>query len=169
MNGRICGTKPLYVALAQRKEERKAHLAAQYVNRINNVRMQQLGHIFQPGGAGGYFVPTLAPPQRFYGPQVTHLRSQPRWATQQPVRQQAGAQNADVKVLHPAAGGYPNITGATNAQYRQAPAAGVRQQAQGGQGAQAAGIRNSARPITGQQQAVQVRKTNKSNEKTFFF
>lgn len=78
MNGRICGSKPLYVALAQRKEERKAHLAAQYVNRINNVRMQQLGHIFQPGGAG-YFVPTLAPPhQRFYGPQVTHLRSQPR-------------------------------------------------------------------------------------------
>lgn len=96
MNGRICGSKPLYVALAQRKEERKAHLAAQYVNRINNVRMQQLGHIFQPSGAGGYFVPTLAPPQRFYGPQVTHLRSQPRWA-QQPVRQQAGAQNADVK------------------------------------------------------------------------
>lgn len=157
MNGRICGSKPLYVALAQRKEERKAHLAAQYVNRINNVRMQQLGHIFQPSGAGGYFVPTLAPPQRFYGPQVTHLRGQPRWATQQPVRQQAGAQNADVKVLHPAAGAYPNITGAANAQYRQAPAGGVRQQAQGGQGAQAAGIRNSARPITGQQQAVQGR------------
>lgn len=60
-------------------------------------------------------------------------------------------------MLHPAAaGGYPNITGATNAQYRQAPAGGVRQQGQGGQGAQAAGIRNSARPITGQQQAVQV-------------
>ena len=26
MNGRIVGSKPLYVALAQRKEERKAHL-----------------------------------------------------------------------------------------------------------------------------------------------
>ena len=26
MNGRILGSKPLYVALAQRKEERKAHL-----------------------------------------------------------------------------------------------------------------------------------------------
>lgn len=58
--------------------------------------------------------------------------------------------------MHPA-GGYPNIAGAANAQYRQAPAGGVRQQSQGGQGAQAAGIRNSARPITGQQQAVQVR------------
>lgn len=98
MNGRICGSKPLYVALAQRKEDRKAHLAAQYVNRINNVRMQQYGHIIHQSGAGGYFVPTLAhPPQRFYGPQMTHLRSQPRWATQQPVRQQAGAQSADVK------------------------------------------------------------------------
>lgn len=61
-------------------------------------------------------------------------------------------------VLHPAAGGYPNIAGAANAQYRQPQAGGVRQQSQGGQGAQAAGIRNSARPITGQQQAVQVRK-----------
>lgn len=60
-------------------------------------------------------------------------------------------------MLHPAAAGaYPNISGATNAQYRQAPAGGVRQQSQGGQGAQAAGIRNSARPITGQQQTVQV-------------
>lgn len=37
------------------------------------------------------------------------------------------------------------------AQYRQAPAG--RQQNQGGQGAQANSIRNSARPITGQQQA----------------
>lgn len=101
MNGHICGTKPLYVALAQRKEERKAHLAAQYVNRLNNVRMQQLGHIFPPSGASGYFVPTLAPPQRFYGQQVAHMRSQPRWATQQPVRQQAGGGNYMYKISSP--------------------------------------------------------------------
>lgn len=126
MNGRICGSKPLYVALAQRKEDRKAHLAAQYINRVNNVRMQQLGHIFQPGSAGGYFVPTLAQPQRFYGPQVAHLRSQPRWATQPPVRQQAGAQGGAV-----AAAGYPNLATAASAGYRQAPSGGVRQQ--GGQ------------------------------------
>jgi polyadenylate-binding protein len=31
MNGRILVSKPLYVALAQRKEDRKAHLAAQYM------------------------------------------------------------------------------------------------------------------------------------------
>lgn len=148
MNGRICGTKPLYVALAQRKEERKAHLAAQYVNRINNVRMQQLGHIFQPGSSTGYFVPALAPPQRFYGPQVAHLRSQPRWATQ-PVRQQAGAQNAGAAAV---AAGYPNV--AATAQYRQVPG-GIRQN-QGGQAGQANAIRNSARPITGQQQAAAI-------------
>lgn len=33
MNGRIVGTKPLYVALAQRKEERKAILTNQYRRR----------------------------------------------------------------------------------------------------------------------------------------
>ncbi|KAK1784129.1 hypothetical protein P4O66_004137 [Electrophorus voltai] len=31
MNGCIVGTKPLYVALAQRKEERQAHLTHQYM------------------------------------------------------------------------------------------------------------------------------------------
>ena len=40
MNGRIVVAKPLYVALAQRKEDRKAHLAAQYMQRIAGMRMQ---------------------------------------------------------------------------------------------------------------------------------
>lgn len=35
MNGRIVGTKPLYVALAQRKEERKAILTNQYRRRLS--------------------------------------------------------------------------------------------------------------------------------------
>jgi polyadenylate-binding protein len=34
MNGRIFGTKPIYVALAQRKEARKAQLIANYANRL---------------------------------------------------------------------------------------------------------------------------------------
>lgn len=87
MNGRIVGTKPLYVALAQRKEDRKAHLASQYMQRMANVRMQQIGQpMFQPGGAGGYFVPTMPQPtQRFYGPaQMTPIRATPRWSQPQP-------------------------------------------------------------------------------------
>jgi polyadenylate-binding protein len=45
MNGHILGTKPLYVALAQRKEDRKAQLATQYMQRISGMRMQQLGQV----------------------------------------------------------------------------------------------------------------------------
>jgi len=42
MNGRILESKPLYVALSQRKEERKAQLAAQHMQRIAGLRMQQV-------------------------------------------------------------------------------------------------------------------------------
>lgn len=85
MNGRIVGIKPLYVALAQRKEDRKAHLTSQYMQRMANMRMQQIGQMFPAGGAGGYFLPTLQPqPQRFYGPttQMTQLRPTTRWPAQ---------------------------------------------------------------------------------------
>ncbi|ROT83574.1 putative polyadenylate-binding protein 1-like isoform 2 [Penaeus vannamei] len=50
MNGRILVSKPLYVALAQRREDRKAHLASQYMQRVAGMRMQQMGQMFQPGG-----------------------------------------------------------------------------------------------------------------------
>ena len=42
MNGRILVSKPLYVSLAQRKEERKAQSAAQHMQRIAGLRMQQV-------------------------------------------------------------------------------------------------------------------------------
>eukprot|EP01135_Chromosphaera_perkinsii_P006689 Nk52_evm3s559 gene=Nk52_evmTU3s559 len=41
MNGRIFVSKPLYVALAQRRDDRKQQLAAQYNQRVAGVRMQQ--------------------------------------------------------------------------------------------------------------------------------
>ena len=47
MNGRILVSKPLYVALAQRKEERKAQLAAQHMQRIAGLRMQQVWNVSQ--------------------------------------------------------------------------------------------------------------------------
>ncbi|KAG5886910.1 hypothetical protein JTB14_004198 [Gonioctena quinquepunctata] len=87
MNGRIVGTKPLYVALAQRKEDRKAHLTSQYMQRMANMRMHQMGQFIQPGASSGYFVPTIPATQRFYGPaQMTQIRSSPRWPAQTPVR-----------------------------------------------------------------------------------
>lgn len=88
MNGRIVVSKPLYVALAQRKEDRKAHLQSQYMQRIASMRMQnqqmgQMGQMFQPGGAG-YFVPTMPQAQRsFFAPtQMQQMRASPRWQTQ---------------------------------------------------------------------------------------
>jgi len=41
MNGKMLGTKPIYVALAQRKELRRAQLEAQHAMRANGIRMQQ--------------------------------------------------------------------------------------------------------------------------------
>ncbi|KAJ8789674.1 hypothetical protein J1605_004911 [Eschrichtius robustus] len=51
MNGRIMGSKPLYVALAQRKEERKAHLTNKYMQRrVGSECPDRLAMDF--GGAG---------------------------------------------------------------------------------------------------------------------
>jgi len=59
MNGRMLGSKPIYVALAQRKEVRQSQLEAQMAQRNEQLRMQQMpGQM--AGGAGMY------PPQLFY-------------------------------------------------------------------------------------------------------
>lgn len=109
MNGRIVGSKPLYVALAQRKEDRKAHLNSQYMQRVANMRMHQIGQMIQPGAAAGFYVPTLPQqPQRYYGAQMP-IRTAPRWPTQPPVRQPtqggttayAGMQNSYNRTVRP--------------------------------------------------------------------
>jgi polyadenylate-binding protein len=87
MNGRIIVAKPLYVALAQRKEDRKAHLASQYIQRMAGMRMQQMGGM-QQMGMGGYFMPTMPQPQRFFTP--AQMRAQPRWPQQQAVPRPGG-------------------------------------------------------------------------------
>jgi polyadenylate-binding protein len=81
MNGRIIVAKPLYVALAQRKEDRKAHLASQYIQRMAGMRMQQMGGMAGFAQQGGYFMPTMPQPQRFFTP--AQIRAQPRWTAQQ--------------------------------------------------------------------------------------
>merc|ERR1712018_448516 len=82
MNGRIIVSKPLYVALAQRKEDRKAHLASQYMQRVTGMRMQQMGQqMAYP--QQGYFVQAPMPqPQRFFNQPAQHMRpgSMPRLA-----------------------------------------------------------------------------------------
>lgn len=99
MNCRIVGSKPLYVALAQRKEDRKAHLASQYLQRVANMRMQHMSQVFQAGNAGSYYVPTMPQPTRFYGPaQMTQIRTTPRWPAQ-PVRPNAQTGSAGLPTM----------------------------------------------------------------------
>ncbi|KAH8404210.1 hypothetical protein KR215_012273 [Drosophila sulfurigaster] len=158
LNGRVLGSKPLYVALAQRKEERKAHLATQYMRHMTGMRMQQLGQIFQPNTASGFFVPTMPPGQRFFGPQLaTQMRNTPRWAP--PVRAPAAVPSVQPGTASAAAGGFQGAGGAVPTQFRQS-AAGARgaqpQPVQGTHAAAAAAAANNmrssgARAITGQQ------------------
>merc|ERR1711942_639712 len=101
MNGRIIVAKPLYVALAQGKEDRKAHLASQYIQRMAGMRMQQMG-------MGGYFMPTMPQPQRFFTP--AQIRAQPRWPQQQAVPRPGGMPGMGMP-RGPRPGG-PRMTGA---------------------------------------------------------
>jgi polyadenylate-binding protein len=88
MNGRMIGSKPIYVALAQRKEVRRSQLEAQMAQR-SQMRMQQ--GIPMPGAPG--YMPS-AP--MFYGPPggfmpqgqrpvfpPNGMMPRPRWAPQQ--------------------------------------------------------------------------------------
>lgn len=100
MNGRIIVAKPLYVALAQRKEDRRAQLASRYMQHMANLRQQQsaqYSQMFQPGPAGNFFIPAMAQTQsRFYAPHAGQMpmRTGPRWNTPvRPAQQAAGFQS----------------------------------------------------------------------------
>uniref|UniRef100_A0A665TE67 Polyadenylate-binding protein n=1 Tax=Echeneis naucrates TaxID=173247 RepID=A0A665TE67_ECHNA len=90
MNGRIVATKPLYVALAQRKEERQAHLTNQYMQRMATVRAvpNPVLNPYQPAPPSGYFMAAIPQAQNraaYYSTnQLAQLRPGPRWATQGP-------------------------------------------------------------------------------------
>ncbi|XP_047239917.1 polyadenylate-binding protein 1 [Girardinichthys multiradiatus] len=105
MNGRIVATKPLYVALAQRKEERQAHLTNQYMQRMASVRAvpNPVINPYQPAPPSGYFMAAIPQAQNraAYYPaagQMAQLRPSPRWTTQ------------GVRPQH-----FPNMTGAMRA------------------------------------------------------
>jgi polyadenylate-binding protein len=74
MNGKIVGNKPLYVALAQRKELRKAQLEAQFAQRAKMAPRMPPGPMYNgqsmfypqpPGGQPGFVYPQMVPRGRF--------------------------------------------------------------------------------------------------------
>ncbi|XP_016108028.1 polyadenylate-binding protein 1-like isoform X1 [Sinocyclocheilus grahami] len=86
MNGRIVSTKPLYVALAQRKEERKAILTNQYMQRLASIRAipsPAIPTTYQQ--SSGYYMTSVPQHQvRSFYNTVPNLRPAPRWTTQAP-------------------------------------------------------------------------------------
>ncbi|XP_053480465.1 polyadenylate-binding protein 1-B-like isoform X5 [Ictalurus furcatus] len=85
MNGRIVSTKPLYVALAQRKEERKAILTNQYMQRLASVRAIPGPAMPTYQQSSGYYMPSIPQPQgRAFYNTVPNLRPAPRFAAQAP-------------------------------------------------------------------------------------
>jgi polyadenylate-binding protein len=90
MNGRIVGSKPLYVAMAQRKEDRKAHLQQQYMRGAgptNGIRQPMA----QPGfGNQGYPYSNqqMNPMQGFYNIQPSMNSPGPKTFGQMPMPQQ---------------------------------------------------------------------------------
>jgi len=86
MNGRILVSKPLYVALAQRREDRKAQLASQYMDRVAKLRMQNVHNLYgnNPAAPNYYMQPMpsaatgAAATNRFFQPAM-HLRPNQRW------------------------------------------------------------------------------------------
>lgn len=74
MNGKIVGSKPLYVALAQRKELRRAQLEAQFAQRAKMAARLPGPAIYngqspmfyaQPPGQPGFVYPQMVPRGRF--------------------------------------------------------------------------------------------------------
>jgi len=83
MNGRILASKPLYVALAQRKEDRKAHLQQQYMQRVTTgIRMQAFQSNTQPQYVAQYMPHSL--PQTPFMARPNMIRPTPRWTTTGP-------------------------------------------------------------------------------------
>jgi len=94
MNGRIIVSKPLFVALAQRKEERKQHLAAQHAVRTQGMPRGFIGTPYSGMIPTNYLMPVAqprpfmaanqVPRPRWQQTQQGQMRQQPGWAMQVP-------------------------------------------------------------------------------------
>lgn len=146
MNGKIVVSKPLYVALAQRKEDRKAHLASQYMQRLASYRMQgQLPSQFLPQAqAPGYFVPTMQQPRNFYNP----LAGMNMNIQRPPPQRWANAGQPSGQPIRPAQ--YAAPTGPQVGAMPPQPA-GLAARSQRPPGVPQAAVRPTSRPITNQQ------------------
>jgi len=97
MNGKILDKKPLYVALAQRKEERRQQIAMQHNQRLQSMRMQQGMYpnagIVQPPGAGMMYMPAqMQVPARYPYPAAGMPRPAQFMRAQQQQQMQMQAQ-----------------------------------------------------------------------------
>lgn len=110
MNNRMLNGKPLYVALAQRKEDRKAQLASQYMQRMASMRMAQNAAGVVPrwngiGNAGyGAMQGYVVPPNQYIG----RAPIVPSYTAVQPnqyIGQHGSRQQAGVRPQHYHAGG----------------------------------------------------------------
>ncbi|KAG5896487.1 hypothetical protein JTB14_005866 [Gonioctena quinquepunctata] len=86
MNGRMVGSKPLYVALAQRKEDRRAFLNSQYLQRAQALRHQS--SITFPTTTPPFLIPAVAQGPRFFNHlnPLNHIRPAPRWPAPNSIR-----------------------------------------------------------------------------------
>ncbi|KAF7731463.1 Protein phosphatase PP2A regulatory subunit B [Apophysomyces ossiformis] len=81
MNGRMLGSKPIYVALAQRKEVRRSQLEAQVAQR-NQMRMMGAAGAYLPGAPMFYAPPGGFIPQG-QRPMFPQGMPRPRWSQHQ--------------------------------------------------------------------------------------
>lgn len=86
MNSKMVCSKPLYVAIAQRKEDRRAQLASQYMQRLASMRMHgnvpgaAMYNPTQPGP--GYYVANPMQQQRNFAGGQQMVRPGGRWGMQ---------------------------------------------------------------------------------------
>nr|XP_024391622.1 polyadenylate-binding protein 2-like isoform X2 [Physcomitrium patens] len=127
MNGKMVGSKPLYVALAQRKEERRARLQAAFAQMRTSVSpaVPTSLPMYHPG-------PGMSPQMPYYGQHPSG-----------PIPLQPAAFGYQPQIIRPGGAQFPNYIGYANVPLRQ------------GQQGQRAGGRRGGAPQQQQQQLQQ--------------